>query len=122
MSTPATMIPRPFSELAASRRTIHRFRPGTVPSEALDAAFEAAHFAPCHRHTWPWRFTLIGDETRGKIDAASRAKKGAGLSGEALTIFEEKMIHPTLVVATQRRTQDPKQAKEDYAAVACAMR
>ena len=29
---------------------------------ALLKALEASHMAPCHRFTWPWRFTIVGEK------------------------------------------------------------
>ncbi|MEE2643936.1 MAG: nitroreductase family protein [Myxococcota bacterium] len=110
-----------FAKLARTRRTIHRFSSEAVPFDAIEAAVHLAHFAPCHHRTWPWRFTYVGGERRKSLNTLSRQHKGAGLSGDALKIFEEKLIHPELVVISQRRAGDPVRAREDYAAIACAV-
>ena len=54
-------------EALLTRRTVHQYTPGEVPQEVLEAGLEAAHQAPCHRHTWPWRFTIVGSEGREAI-------------------------------------------------------
>ena len=109
--------------LIKTRRTIHRYLDRPVDPSIIDEAIEAAHFAPNHKHTWPWRFTKIGPHTKEKIDTAALAMKATNgpLEGQALTLFKEKRIYPGLVVVSQIRNNDPFQSKEDYAAVACAI-
>ncbi len=46
-------------DILLNRRTIHLYEPGEVSKEILHQALEAAHHAPNHRHTWPWRFTSL---------------------------------------------------------------
>ena len=46
------------------RRTVHIFSKKTVPIELIDKAIVAANQAPCHRLTFPWRFTNIGMKRR----------------------------------------------------------
>ena len=64
-----------LSTLIKSRRTIHRYLDQAVPQEIVMEALEAAHFAPNHKHTWPWRFTIVGAETKAKIDQVALAMK-----------------------------------------------
>ena len=60
-----------------TRRTIHYWQPLPIPPEALDKALQAAHMAPCHRYTWPWRFNKVGATSREKLFAlAVELKKG----------------------------------------------
>ena len=112
-----------LNTLIKSRRTIHRYLDQKVPTEILFEALEAAHFAPNHKHTWPWRFTLVGPQTKAQLDEMTLSMKSTNgpLTGQALTLFNEKRIHPSLVVVSQVRHQDVFQSKEDYAAVACAI-
>ena len=91
--------------------------------DAILEALEAAHFAPNHKHTWPWRFTVVGPQCKAQIDQVALAmKSGNGpLQGQALNLFQEKRVNPSLIVVSQMRTQDVFQSKEDYAATACAI-
>jgi nitroreductase len=106
-----------------TRRTIHRYLDQKVPFEELQNAVLAAHHAPNHKLTFPWRFIHVGPEIRSKVDQASLSFLSAkGQPDEqALMLFKEKSIYPELLIACQKRSNDPIQSKEDYAAVACAI-
>lgn len=60
----------PILEAIAARRTIKDFKPDAVPADLLDRALEAGTWAQNHRLTEPWRFTVIGPETREKLSVA----------------------------------------------------
>lgn len=107
------------------RRTIQHFRAGAqVSNEALDKALEAAHMAPCHKLTWPWRFTTLGPQARARLAQIAVAVKGAkkGLSEDERRVAEAQMLAPGAVVGVSVvRCEQPFQAREDYAAAACAV-
>lgn len=107
----------------SGRRTIHDFTPRPIDEEALTRAFEAAQEAPCHKLTWPWRFTRVGQETRAGLVALNKRLKGAKreLTPAMLAKLEARMTHPELIVVSQVLADDPLRRKEDYAAVACAI-
>ena len=92
------------------RRTHKAFRPDPVPRELLDELLELARWAPNHHLTNPWRFRVLGPE------ALERLKDAAG--AEAAMKLDRA---PTLVVATQVRSQDPVQDEEDLLAAGCAV-
>jgi nitroreductase len=108
-----------------TRRTIHKYLPEPVPEDVLQRALEAAHMAPCHRMTWPWRFYRVGPETRRRIvDVAIEVKsaKKPNLSEAEKNAIRAKISNPAeLLVVTQVVCDDPMQFEEDYAAVACAL-
>jgi nitroreductase len=111
-------------EALLQRRTVHAYRPEPVAPAALDRVLCAAHHAPCHKLTWPWRFTRVGPVTRARITAIGVALKDAkhGLTDEQRGMVAAKLDNPgALVVVTQRRCPDVARAREDYAAVACAI-
>lgn len=112
-----------FITILKSRRTIHLYTDQVVPSEFVDEAVSAAHYAPNHKLTWPWRFTAIGPNVKAKMnDLALKMKATNGPLGEAqLELFKKKRIHPQLMVVSQVNTDDSFQRKEDYAAVSCAI-
>ena len=56
-----------FEDLVISRRTIHSYRPEAIEEEVVQRALRAAHHAPNHKLTWPWRFTRVGPETRADL-------------------------------------------------------
>lgn len=112
-----------LNTLIKTRRTIHRYLNRSVDPNIILSAIEMAHYAPNHKHTWPWRFTVVGPETKAQIDQAARAMKEVNgpLEGASLKLFNEKRIHPSLVVVSQYRSDDAHQSREDYAAVSCAI-
>jgi nitroreductase len=111
-------------DFPSGRRTVHDYRPEPVDAAVLDRALEAAQEAPCHKLTWPWRFTRVGPEGRKQLCALNVRLKGE--KRPMTEAFEAritaKMMNPAeLLIVSQVRSADPFRAKEDYAAVACAI-
>ena len=107
-----------------TRRTIHFYLPKPVPPEAIGRALDAAIRAPNHKLTNPWRFTLIGPDTRQKITKLGVELKteGKDLGLQKVEKTRQKLAAPPhLLVVSQVRAPDMHRAKEDYAAVACAI-
>lgn len=64
---------RSFDELAATRRTVRRYRPDPVPREAIEAVLEAARWAPSGMNMQPWEFVVVTDEeTRRELGDLAR--------------------------------------------------
>lgn len=111
-----------LQELILDRRTIHDYRPGPLPEGALERAVAAAVAAPNHRMTEPWRFVRVGPEAREVLLTVSAELKGGALPEAALQKLRAKMLNPAeLLVVCQVKNEDPDVAREDYAAVACAV-
>ena len=53
-----------IAEAIKKRRTIHIFSTKSVPNNVIQKSIVAANQAPCHRRTFPWRFTNIGIKKR----------------------------------------------------------
>ena len=47
-----------------TRRTVKAFTPEPVPRDVLAELFELARWAPNHRLTAPWRFRVVGQQSR----------------------------------------------------------
>jgi nitroreductase len=92
-----------------TRRTHKAYGAEPVPRRMLEELFELARWAPNHNLTNPWRFRVLGPET------LARLKEAAG--PEAATKLDRA---PTLVVASQVRSDDPIQDEEDLCAAATA--
>ncbi|RMG07728.1 MAG: hypothetical protein D6731_23155 [Planctomycetota bacterium] len=117
------MAPMDVQRALLTRRTVHRWVPGPLPPQALDDALLAALHAPNHKHTHPWRFTVVGAETRRRLaDLAVRLKaRSAALTPEQERSIRAKIEAPgALVVLRQVLAEDPFVREEDYASVACA--
>lgn len=113
-----------------SRRTIYRYEDRAVPDEAIERALEAARFAPNHKLTEPWRFHVVGKETKAQLaDVAGRLarKKADGLTPDEAERQVERARNkiakvPALVAVSYAKTpDDPFRDREDYAAVCCAV-
>ena len=69
-----------------------------------------ARSAPNHHLTQPWRFRLLGPETRAALEAAAGEKEAVKLRRA-----------PTLVLATAALSGDPHTDREDLLATGCAV-
>jgi len=112
------------------RRSIYRFRPEPVPREFLERILEAGTWAPNHRLTEPWRFTVVGPELKERLGPyfarrglrklppdASEERRAAALEA-GLRKWGSK---PSVVIVTCLVEGDALRREEDYAATACAI-
>lgn len=113
-----------------SRRTVHKYEDRAVPEDALERALESGRWAPNHKLTEPWRFRVVGKETRERLgDVAERlgAVKAAHLVDEEkarmVVRARAKIVDvPALVVVSYVRTPDDEERdREDYASACCAV-
>lgn len=102
------------------RRTVQRLNAEVLPREVLERALWAAHHAPNHKLTWPWRFVIPGPATHAALSRVIRRLKAEkrGLPAPEEVTPEEPPL--ALVVIAQVVSPDPDRAKEDYAACAVA--
>ena len=106
------------------RRTIHIFSKKSVPSEVIEKSIVAANQAPCHRKTFPWRFTSIGMEKRELLYQLQLTLKFGDKPTDESSFksVRDKMLNPSyLLIASQICTDNQVQKLEDYAACACAI-
>jgi nitroreductase len=54
-------------EAIAARRSIRRFRPGSVPDHALSSILEAGIQAPSGKNSQPWRFIVVKEDRRQEM-------------------------------------------------------
>ena len=113
-----------IAEAIKKRRTIHIFSKKSVPTEVIQKSIVAANQAPCHRRTFPWRFTNIGIKKRELLYQLQLTLKfgDKSIDESSLKKIKEKMLNPShLLIATQVCTDNQTQKLEDYAACACAI-
>ena len=111
-------------EVIRSRRTIHSFTTKQVPARIIQRAIEAANFAPCHCHTFPWRFTSLNAQRRELLTKLAIELKFENRSSDEMVKEKvlKKFLSPShLLVASQVINGDAKRSLEDYAACACAI-
>jgi nitroreductase len=93
-----------------SRRTHKQFGREPVDEGTVRDLLDLARFAPNHKLTQPWRFRLLGPETRRRLNEVVGEKEAMKL-GRA----------PTLILATAALSGDPSTDEEDLHATACAV-
>tara|TARA_Y100000589_G_scaffold242057_1_gene229651 strand:+ start:14041 stop:14628 length:588 start_codon:yes stop_codon:yes gene_type:complete len=113
-----------------NRRSIYRFTDQEISDEILQQALLAASNAPCHKHTHPWKFYVLGNESRKNlIPTISRLAKikSEKMQSKDFETDNERAIAkimkpPLLIVVTSKKSPNDKfREKEDYAASVCAL-
>ena len=113
-----------ISEAIKKRRTIHFFSKKIVPKEVIERSIISANQAPCHRRTFPWRFTSLGIKKRELLFQLELSLKFGENPIEEFDFkkTKDKILNPShLLVATQICSDNQVQRLEDYAACACAI-
>jgi nitroreductase len=81
MATGTTSSLDTLDQLVRSRRTSLRVdQDAEVPHELITRLISLATWAPNHKRTWPWRFTVLTGDARaalGDLVAASEQRRGA---------------------------------------------
>lgn len=108
--------------LLRERRTIHEFKPDSPPREPVMRALDAARWVPNHHVSQPWRFYLVGPETReqiARLNAELIAQRKGADAGEDK--YQRWRAIPGWMVVTCQNSEDALRAKEDYASCCCAI-
>lgn len=116
-------------EAIRERRSIARFHPEPVPTDLLRHLLEAGTWAPNHHLTEPWRFIVVGPDTRRLLAERYGKLRAARIPGDAseraervhLESVAKFMAVPTVVVVAVDQIGDPQRRLEDYAAACCAI-
>ena len=93
-----------------SRRTHKQYGAQAVDESIVRELVELARHAPNHHLTQPWRFRLLGPETRALVEERCGEKEAVKLRRA-----------PTLVLATAVLSGEPETDAEDLHATACAV-
>jgi nitroreductase len=111
------------SDVIAQRRSIKKFQDTPVTREDIEALLDAAVLAPNHHLTQPWRFYVLGRESRRRYGLALGERKARKLTDpDAANAVREKtaaehVAFPALVAVAQAVHESPETREEDYAAV-----
>jgi nitroreductase len=109
-------------ELLSSRRSIREFTPREVSRREVETLLECAVTAPNHRLTQPWKFFVLGPDTRRAYGVALGARKAKKIedpiAAEALRqkIGEEHAALPLMIAVAVSQNENPEIREEDYAA------
>lgn len=113
---------REFAEVLRGRRTIELFLQTPVPDKLILEAIETATWAPNHHVTEPWKFYLLGGETKERCLDLCRdivtKKKGAKAGDFKRKSWSQK---PGWLVVTCQRSEDELLQRENYAACSAAI-
>lgn len=113
---------REFAEALRGRRTIELFLQTPVPDELVREAIETATWAPNHHVTEPWRFYVLGKETKAQCLDLCRdlvsTKKGERAADFKRESWSEK---PGWLVVSCQRSDDELLQREDFAACSAAV-
>jgi nitroreductase len=114
-------------EAIRTRRSIGRLE-GDIPAATIRELVELATWAPNHRLTEPWQFTVVaGDERErlgrlwGEIAANAQSLTGEARDESIRRDVGKLMRAPVLLVVSTRTDPDGVVADEDFAATAAAV-
>jgi nitroreductase len=112
-------------EAIRTRRTVGKST-GDVPRETIRELIEAATWAPNHKLTQPWRFSVLTGPARERLGevwgreaaaAADPAARAAVYEGES----KKPLRAPVVIVVSVRTDDNAVRAEEDLTATAAAV-
>jgi nitroreductase len=109
------------------RRSIRKFTDRAVERGEIERMLEAAVLAPNHRLTQPWRFYVLGPESRRAYGAALGDRKARKVEDpEAAALVRDKVAGehadlPAMIVVAMVLDENPEIREEDYASVMMAV-
>lgn len=96
-----------------------------LPDDLVDHLIAAATWAPNHKRTWPWRFTVVSGDARARFGKElATAGEDAGLDpAKADKVRSKYLRSPTLVLVwvAHREGDDAVRVREDRDATAAAV-
>jgi len=117
----------PIPQIIQDRRSIKSFTDRPVARETIEMLLDAAVLAPNHRLTKPWRFYVLGPESRYAYGLALGERKARKLAdpaaGRALreTVAAEHRQLPCMIAVAIVQSDNAETREEDYAAAMMAL-
>lgn len=116
-------------EAIRTRRAIKEYLPTEIPREWIEELLDAAHWAPNHHLTHPWRFHVFTGNGREQLVSARQAavrwgseQRGQEVTDEALEFARQKCYSaPAIIIVSMVGAEDPILDRENYAACWCAI-
>jgi nitroreductase len=115
------------SDAIRERRSIRRFTDRPVSREEVESLIAAASLAPNHRLTQPWRFYVLGPESRYAYGLALGDRKAKKIADPAAaqtmreTVAAEHRALPLMIAVAVVNNADAEIREEDYAAAMMAV-
>lgn len=113
-----------------TRRTVYKFTEQEVEQDKIDQALLAASNAPCHKHTHPWKFFIMGEQIRQELIPTitklarqkSQRNNSKDLARDVQRAVNKIVLPPVIIAVASKKTPDDEfREKEDYAASVCAL-
>ena len=114
-------------DVISTRRSIKSFEPRPVSNEAIEQLLQLAVMAPNHRMTEPWRFYVMGPESRAAYGAAlglRKAKRVEDPDAAAAVVSKVEQTHrelPSMLAVAMTLDENAEIREEDYAATCMAI-
>jgi nitroreductase len=122
---PPLDVPAAVDEVIRSRRTSLLVDPlDEVPDDLVELLIELATWAPNHKRTWPWRFTVLSGDARwrfGEALAAVAASDGRTPPEKVAKLRVKYARSPIVVLVWTTVADDEVRAREDRDATAAAV-
>lgn len=109
------------------RRSTKKFTERAITRDEIETLLDAAILAPNHRLTRPWRFYVLGPESRYAYGMALGERKARKLpdpdAARALreTVATEHRNLPCMIAVAVVQNDNPETREEDYAAAMMAI-
>jgi len=112
-------------EAIKTRRTIGKST-GELSREAIAELLEAAVWAPNHKMTQPWRFSVLSGDARAQLGQIWAKAAGSNVALEQRETYmageAKKLLRaPHVIVVSVRTDENPIMAEEDLTATAAAV-
>ncbi|HZT05430.1 MAG TPA: nitroreductase [Chloroflexota bacterium] len=131
-ATPRVQDERPLEDALQAirtRRAVKEYLDTPIPKEWIEELIDAAHWAPNHHLTHPWRFHVFTGPGRERLVSARQAavtaaaeRKGEQVSEEALDFARKKCYSaPAIIIVSMVGDENPIMDRENYAACWCAI-
>jgi len=114
-------------DVISSRRSIKKYTDRSISHEAIKQLLEIAVQAPNHRMTEPWRFYVLGPESRAGFGAALGARKAKRVEEPAAAeavlhkVEESHRALPAMLAVSMTLDDNPEIREEDYASTFMAI-
>ena len=121
---PSLDVPTAVDEVIRTRRTSLLVDPDDeVPEELLSLLIDLATWAPNHKRTWPWRFTVLTGDARYRFGhALASVAEREGIPPDKVAKLPTKYARsPAVVLVWVAVDPQPVRAREDRDAVAAAV-
>ena len=109
-------------DLLSARRSIREFTPREPGRAEIETLLDFAVTAPNHRLTQPWKFYVLGPESRRSFGLVLGGRKARKIEDPAAAeqvrqkVADEHAALPAMIAVTISQNENPEIREEDYAA------